>query len=370
MGLVTFSSRFAKIRSFYHAHERWITPAAFLGGFVFDHFTLRIDLWYQNAVFLFYLLIAGLSIAFVNAYEEGKLHGRITERLRRVVPFGFQFVFGGLFSAFLVFYSRSASILASWPFLLFLAFFFVGNEVFRKKYLQLTFQMTVFFVALSSYAVFAIPLATGKIGDLMFGISGLVGLAAVGVIVYFLFRIVPERVRANRLPLVLSIGGAYLLFQFFYFANIIPPIPLTLKESGIYHSIKPMREENFIYRVSYESAPWYLVFKEANDIFHWTPGVAVYSYTAIFAPTKFHLPVFHRWLSYNEEKDNWVETDRIRFPIIGGRDGGYRGYTFKENAHPGKWRVEVITESGQVLGRRDFRIVATETMPAITTVLK
>lgn len=367
---MTLLFRFAKIRNFYHKYERCITPVAFFGGFIFDHFTLRIDLWFQNAVFLLYLMVAGLSITFVNAYGAGRLRGRIAEKISRVVPFGFQFVFGGLFSAFLIFYSRSASLFASWPFLLFLALFFVGNEVLKKKYLHLTFQLSVFFMALFSYAVFALPLLLGQMGGLIFIASGALSLAAIGLIIFIFYRFLPDFLRQSRNSLILSIGGLYLSFQIFYFVNIIPPIPLSLKESGMYHSIEPAREGKFIYRVSYEPALWYLPFKEASDTFHWIPGKAVYSYTAIFAPTKFDLPVFHRWLYFDEEKKDWIETDRIRFPIIGGRDGGYRGYTFKENVHPAKWRVEVITERGQVLGRRGFKVVASEGEPELEIDLK
>jgi len=164
-----------------------------------------------------------------------------------------------------------------------------------------------------------------------------------------------------------SLPGLIISFQILYFANIIPPIPLVLKESGIYHSIERASQEGYIYQVSYEPAAWYLFFKDQSDKFHWTEGGVIYSYSAIFAPTKFNIPIFHRWLYFDTQSDGWVERALIQFPIAGGRDGGYRGYTFKESVQPGKWRVEVITESGQILGRRTFTVVETDSPPKIKT---
>ena len=358
---------FNRIKKIYHTHERWITPVAFFAGFVWDSFTLRIDLWYQNAQFLLYLIFAAACILFINAYADGRIHWRWSERINGLAPLFLQFIFGGLFSAFIVFYIRSASIGASWPFLLLLVAFFIGNEIFRKRYHRLTFQMSVFFVALFSYAVFALPLVTGKIGDVMFVASGTAALLGIGLLTYLFSRVMPERLHQNRHALALSIGGIYILFQIFYFTNIIPPIPLALKESGIYHSIDPVRQGNYIYRIAYEPPPRYLFFRAQSDVLHWTKGERIYSYSAIFAPTKFNVPIFHRWLIYDTQKNTWVERSRIRFAISGGRDSGYRGYTFTENITPGKWRVDVITENGQILGRRDFRVVEVDVPPTLKT---
>jgi len=362
---MAFTAYFEKGKALYQKYERYVTPIAFGGGFVWDNFTLRIDLWLQNLQFLAYLIFAGCAILFINAYDTGRIHGHLAEKASRFTPLFLQFIFGGLFSAFLVFYSRSGSLAAAWPFLLMLVIFFAGNEFFRKGYLRLTFQMSVFFIALFSYAVFALPLVVGKIGDIVFIASGTAALLGIGIIAYLFSRVMPERLHQNRHALALSISSIYIFFQILYFANIIPPIPLVLKESGIYHSIEPARGEGYIYQVSYEPAPWYLFFKEQSDTFHRTGDQPVYSYSAIFAPAKFNMPIFHRWQYFDEAADEWTERARIQFAITGGRDGGYRGYTFKENIQPGKWRVEVITESDQILGRRTFKVLEAEAPPRI-----
>jgi len=362
---------FLKIKGLYHRHERWFTPSAFFAGFIWDNFTLRIDLWWQNLAFLLYLIIAGANIALMNACRAGKIRGKVWEKYKGFAPYIFQFVFGGLFSAFLVFYSRSASLAASWPFLIFLALFFIGNEYLKKKYLHLTFQICVFFIALFSYLVFALPLAFGEIGNLMFMASGLAALFCIGVILYLFYRLMPGMLKQNKHALILSIASLYFLFQIFYFTNIIPPIPLTLKASGVYHSIERVaNKEDKIYSVTYEASPRHLFFQEQSNTFHWAPGEKVYFYSAVFAPIKFNLPIYHRWLYFDESKNDWFEKAKVSFSVIGGRDGGYRGYSYKANIQPGKWRVEVITKNGKVLGRRDFKIIAVESPPELKIMLR
>ena len=47
----------------------------------------------------------------------------------------------------------------------------------------------------------------------------------------------------------------------------------------------------------------------------------------------------------------------IGYNITGGRDHGFRGYTYKSNVKEGLWKVEVITEEELVLGVIDFEII-------------
>jgi hypothetical protein len=66
--------------------------------------------------------------------------------------------------------------------------------------------------------------------------------------------------------------------------------------------------------------------------------------------------IVHHWQHFSSEQNAWMTTDRIRYDVTGGRQNGYRGVTFKQHAPPGRWRVDVETPTGQVLGRISFRI--------------
>jgi len=112
---------FQNMKSFFVKYERHISTGAFAAGFIIDNLTLtRIDLLLDNLILFSYLVVAGSVIVFLNFYERGVFTGfvgRFFAPARLVAPIAMQFAFGGLFSGFFIFYSRSASLSASWPFL-------------------------------------------------------------------------------------------------------------------------------------------------------------------------------------------------------------------------------------------------------------
>ncbi len=80
------------------------------------------------------------------------------------------------------------------------------------------------------------------------------------------------------------------------------------------------------------------------------------AYTAIYAPAGLRQPVAHVW------KHDGRVTDVISLSAVaGGRREGYRTWSRKAvfPANPrGRWTVDVMTTSGQLLGRLSFRVVA------------
>lgn len=64
-----------------------------------------------------------------------------------------------------------------------------------------------------------------------------------------------------------------------------------------------------------------------------------------------------------------MHADRIPLKISGGREGGYRAYSFKQRIDPGDWRVDVESQDGRIIGRVSVTIEAqSETQPTLTTV--
>lgn len=79
----------------------------------------------------------------------------------------------------------------------------------------------------------------------------------------------------------------------------------------------------------------------------------LYAYTAIYAPRQLHERVYHRWVL------NGQEVNRIPIEIFGGREEGYRAWSHKVGfpADPrGRWRVDVVTEGGQLIGSLSFAV--------------
>ncbi len=335
-------------------YERSIAPVMFVFGFIFDTLTLRrIDVWFDHIILITYLLIASTGIVIVNAYQSGRLRMQPFDSFVPFLPIAVQFAFGGFFSIFVIFYTKSGAIGQSWLFLLVLCVLLVGNEHFRKQYQHLVFQLSIFFVVLFSYSIFALPILTKQIGIAIFVLSGLASLVLLGLFVLILRAIIPREFRQSRKALGISIAIIYLCFHLFYFLNIIPPIPLSIKESGIYHSVTKIEEG---YRVEFEPAAWYEFFRGTSGLYHWRDGERIYFFSSVFAPTELTVKIFHHWFYYDDTKRRWIDRGSILISMIGGRDGGYRGYSFVTSVKPGKWRVEVTTFEGQIVGRETFRV--------------
>ncbi|HEY4517495.1 MAG TPA: DUF2914 domain-containing protein [Candidatus Paceibacterota bacterium] len=358
---------FKKFKDWYEEHERLARAGAFMLGFIFDNLTLtRVDLVFGNVMLTSYLLLAAGGIIVLYAHAGGKIRRQFNEHFGAWIELIISFSFGSLFSGYVVFYAKSASFIDSWPFLLMLTVLFVGNELFRKYYQFLVFQLSIFFVTLFSYLIFSIPVLLKEIGATVFLLSGVLSLLFFIGLVAILWKVEPERIRKAYRNLFVSIGAIYLLFNLAYFTNIIPPIPLSLREIGVYHRV--LAGQNG-YTLTFEPAPWYLrFFGRTNEVFHFKAGEPVYVFSAVFAPTKLTTTVYHEWSYFDPTTEAWVKKARVSFPIVGGRDGGYRGYSLKESLVPGKWRVEVQTERGQLIGRITFTAVAATTAPVIKTI--
>ena len=82
----------------------------------------------------------------------------------------------------------------------------------------------------------------------------------------------------------------------------------------------------------------------------------MYVWSTIFAPAELSTTIIHQWQYYDDVERKWVERDLISYQITGGREDGYRGYTYKTNVDEGRWRVDAETERGQVLGRMYVRV--------------
>ena len=79
------------------------------------------------------------------------------------------------------------------------------------------------------------------------------------------------------------------------------------------------------------------------------------AYTAIYAPAGLRQSVSHVW----RHRGQVIETVSLA-PVLGGRREGYRTYSRKTSfpeEPEGRWSVDVVTASGQLIGRLRFRIV-------------
>ena len=165
--------------------------------------------------------------------------------------------------------------------------------------------------------------------------------------------------------LVLSL---YALINIFYWLNWIPPVPLSLKSGGIYHHASKNSDNRF--KLKFEQPKWYEILKDSDDVYHYSNGDTISCFTAVCAPTKLQKKIVHHWQQFVDKQNKWLTTDRLDFNIIGFRDGGYRGITRKRNVNEGKWRVDVETEDGLLLGRIKFDIKNSTARMRLKTIYK
>lgn len=357
----------APLRGAFSRLAHSISSISLIGGFVFDAVTLkRVDTFWENFWVVVHLAAVAVCILLVN-----RAFIRSAELNQPVKPHfwlisALQFLFGGLLSTFLVFYFRSGSLRASWPFFLILAVAFVANEKLKQGYSRLNFQLSFFFLSLFCFTIFILPVVLHAIGPLMFLLSGAVSLGLLYLFVRFLRSFAGDSLVTGRAGLIASIAAIFITINVLYFLNLIPPLPLSLQDASVHHAIT--RNADGTYAAQSED-PGLVRFFRLTEVFHATPGAPVYAYSAVFSPTSLNTQIVHEWQFY-ERKRGWTTMSRVELPVRGGRGGGYRTYSVKTGITPGAWRVNVETPTGALLGRFRFNVVLQTAEPRLITQIK
>ncbi len=359
-----------KARDWYARYERPISSLSLIGGFVFDALTLkRVDLFWENLWVAGHIILVAIFIILVDLQEEESMDEKDASRKHFWYINILQFFFGGLLSTFIVFYFRSTTLAATWPFLVILTAAFIANERLKKHYARLTFQISLFFLSLLAFAIFIVPVYFHRIGTDIFLISGAISLAILLLFLAGLHSLTKEKFKQNKKMLVVSISSIYLAVNIMYFANLIPPIPLSLKEGGVYHSI--YRNKSGAYTVEGEKKEKVFDYFSLYENIHAVKGEWIYAHSAIFSPTSFSTGIIHEWQRYDKKTKKWITTNRIKLSAVGGREGGYRTYSAINNLSDGEWRVNVETSGGQIIGQLRFNAAIVDAKPnLITEILK
>jgi hypothetical protein len=359
-GAPAWLGRFPKAAGLYQKCEKFLPVVVFVVGFLWDSITMtRVDSLIDNVVLLIYLTALAVMIYQTVKQQCGMATSR---RMRRFQPYflwAMQFCYGGMFSSFVVFYFKSVSWTGTQFFFLILVALLVGNEFLHHRLGNAVLLAVLYSFCLISYFAFFLPVILTRIGPEVFALAGCISLVL--SLLVFAAAYWPERdhwLRRMR-PITAWILAIFVASQLLYFANLIPPVPLSLKSAGIYHSVV---RDSAGYQVQHYPTPLYRFWKRWDDPFYYSPGQAAFCYSAIFAPPGIRVPIIHVWS--RRTAAGWKQTDRIRFNIAGGREMGYRGFTRKGNLSAGDYRVDVETERGQILGRVEFAVVAREISPA------
>lgn len=354
-------SRLEKAKLLYRRCERYALLLAFAAGFAYDSLTLtRIDLLTDNLILLGYTVSAGALVSVIGMAERGRLGSAWLANRLDLIAGLVHFLLGGLLSSYVVFYFKSAAFGKSLIFVGLLAGLMIANEFFPHRLRNFKLLCALYFFCCYAFLTFFLPVITGIMSDAMFIASGLLSLVLTGAIVAAIYHGGIRAMRRELLGLTWPLAAIFAMLLFLYFQNWIPPVPLALKEGGIYRSVRRVGDK---YEVSYSRPRGWQFWRTDESRFAYSPGDTVYCFAAVFAPTALSERIAHHW-QRQIPGSGWVTTDALEYDIVGGRDGGYRGYTFKKNITPGHWRIEVKTADGRLLGRIPFEVVPAGAPPA------
>jgi len=333
-------------------------PAVFFtSGVGYDTFTLtRIDRLIDNLILLLYLVALGFLIVLTGRLgtaaaepaeiePQGSVFARVLKKARPYYPMAMQFLLGGLFSAYAVFYFRSATLTSAALFFALLVVLLVGNEFLRDRLSSLRLLVSLYALVCFAFFTFFLPVMTGLMNTATFLIGAGLSAAVTFRVVQLIYRNNPDRSRREAIGVTAPAFTLIGLLVAFYFLNWIPPVPLSMKFGGIYHEVKKAGER---FELSFEKE-WYQVWKRSDTTF--PANEPIYCFTAVFAPVDLSTTIYHHWYFRPNSDKPFTHADRIPIKISGGREGGYRAYTFKQRLDPGDWRVDVETEDGRIVGR-------------------
>jgi len=335
----------------------FMTPVFFFSGVGYDTFTLtRIDRLQDNLLLLIYLLLLGVLIVLTGrlgiepAPEREQLatlspFTRWALRGRPLYPMAVQFLLGGLFSAYTIFYSRSATLTGTAIFFALLIVLLVGNEFLRDRLSSLRLLVSLYALVCFAFFTFFLPVMTGYMNAGVFLAGAVLSAVVTFRVVQLVYRNNPDRSKREAIGVTAPAFALIGLLVGFYFLNWIPPVPLSMKFGGMYREVQK-QDDRFMLSFDRE---WYQVWKRSQNPY--PANEPIYCFTAVFAPVALNTTVYHHWYFRTNSGKPFTHADKIPIKIAGGREGGYRAYTFKQRLDPGDWRVDVETEEGRDVGQ-------------------
>lgn len=349
-GRIRETEMYKRVRAFLQRNERLMMPSMLLGGTIIDAVQFRV--LRIETTFLFMAAYAMLCVAAMAVMAAPERPDRTVARYTKLAaPLVQQFTIGALLSTALLFYWFSGALSASWPILGAVALLMVSNEVLRAYFKKPIVQATVFFFALFSLATSFAAYVLNSISPWAFVAGGIASLLVMAGALVVVIKV--GALGAQSKIFWLSVTAVFALMNAAYFLNLIPPIPLSLRDAGIYRDI--MRQNGEYILVGDDET--FLAKLIPGQTLTVRTGESLFAFTAIHAPAQLSTVMVHRWEYFDANTHDWVTSDRLSFRIEGGREEGYRGYSMKSTLTEGKWRVTVETMRGQVLGRIRFTVL-------------
>ena len=287
-------------------------------------------------------------------YENTKSRThRFLEKMNSWVTYLVSFFLGTLLSHVLVYYFRSSDVIQMWPIFLIVILAILANEFLYG----IVPDILLFFIGVTLFVIFDVPIVLNKVNSNTFLISILVSVILISIMTLILQRIYLSG-KEFVLLIVFSIFFPFLLLRLYYI-NYIPAVPLALGESGFYSNIY---KEEYTSDLNYIKEKnglvenkkfWYL----EDNYYNFTniKDSGIYFFSSIISPSNVTAEISHVWEKYDYTKEIWIEMARINYSVSGGRETGYRGYSYMKNISEGEWRVRVLADE-RLVGLKKIKI--------------
>lgn len=347
-------------------HKEHSTTMIFVVGFIFDIIMLPgIEHPLTRYIGLAHLCIVAVLIMVREIVVSNNSASKAEQRMYSLASFGISFSSGAALSFIFVYSIRGAAFLVSWPLLLLLFLCILANEFVATHDFRFTLDIGVLLIALLFYTIFNMPLLLKSQSDGVFAISIIVSVG-ISLLYLFLLQFTSESA-GYEAPRTYALAiGIPMFVGMLYFLNVIPAVPLSLKEAGVYHTIIHNEAGDFV--ASYEEDTR-LFKKYRTTTYHLSSSDnGVYFFSNIDTPAELTAPIAHVWEYYDAETKTWKESEKITFDIQGGRADGYRAFSKKENITEGLWRVTVKIGDNRIIGREKFIVKRSDQMKLITDV--
>lgn len=279
----------------------------------------------------------------------------VLEKINSSITYMVSFFLGTFLAHILVYYFRSSDVLQVWP-----IFAIVGLSILSNEFLYgIVPDILLFFVALTLYIVFNIPLFLHKVNNNTFLISILVSAVVISVLTIILQRIFLSR-KDFLFLIIFSIAFPFLILKLYYL-SYIPAVPLALGDSGFYSYIQKQTNgyDVFFYEKKQEGiikTKKYFFLEDFSFNSDQTKNSnIIYFFSSIISPADVSATITHVWQKYDDSKKEWIDYSKIKYDVSGGREEGYRGYSNITNISQGKWRVKVLADD-RIVGIKYLKV--------------
>ena len=286
--------------------------------------------------------------------QDRKSKGHIfLEKFEVWVTYIVSFFLGTLLSHVLVYYFRSSNVLQMWPIFLIVILTILANEFLYG----MIPDILLFYIGIVFFVIFNIPIFLNKINNNTFLISILVSVILTSILTIIFQRIFLS-FKEFLLLILFSICFPFLLLRLYYI-NYIPAVPLELGDSNFYSYIEKEEVDNTIdYKKESEGFSFHkklFILDDSYFNFKAIESKGLYFFSSIISPADVTAEITHVWEKYDYNNKKWVKVSEFSYPVTGGRENGYRGYSFNQNISQGKWRVRVLADE-RLVGLKEIII--------------